>query len=284
MEAPSSTDLLRLPPAPRPARRLELPSGAISYLTLGNKNAARTVIFLHGFGGNLLSWQYNITAFSDAPRVVALDLPGHGGSDLPHTIEDINAIADWIMSALDKLEIEYGHFIGHSLGGWAALTLARRHPERVTALSLLSPAGMGRKLDASLMRKLLAEGDPQAFARAIMWLSSGSSNSLPNFESAMLGQLDIPNARRCLSEIFERVVAPAFDESLPPFDWSDIRAPVQLIWGANDDVLAPPSHLHGLPSALTLVSDAGHMSHLQQPAEINRLLNEFVAKISKSKT
>jgi pyruvate dehydrogenase E2 component (dihydrolipoamide acetyltransferase) len=251
----------------------------VSYLALGNKEAARTVVFIHGFSGNLLSWQYNLTAIAGA-RVIALDLPGHGGSDLPGAIDSVTSIAEWIKTALDALEVKRGHIVAHSLGGWASLELARHYPERVQGLSLLGSAGLTRKLDVPLLRKLLAEDDAQSLTHAVTWLTGGSSIAMPNFESTLVRQLNVPNARRGLQEVLERVIAPAFDERLPPLDWSDLRAPMQWIWGANDKVLLPPDMTRCAPSTLTLIKDAGHLLHLQQPAIVNGLLNEFITGLT----
>ena len=210
---------------------------------------------------------------------MALDLPGHGGSDLPADIDSIEALADWVAIALDALEIKRSVIVGHSLGGWVALALARRHPDRVEGLGLLACAGLNRRLELPRLRMVLDMDDCAAAKQAMMWMAGGSTKNLPNFESKLLQQLEIPGARSCLTKIFEQIIAPACDERLPPFDWSDIKAPTQFIWGANDDVIHPPSATEGLFGKLSIIPDAGHMVHLQQAVATNQSLNEFVATL-----
>src|SRR5438067_696338 len=59
-----------------------LGTNRIHYVTLGNAKVA--VVFVHGWGGNLGFWQFQVPALMDRARLILVDLPGHGKSDKPH--------------------------------------------------------------------------------------------------------------------------------------------------------------------------------------------------------
>ncbi|RMG85516.1 MAG: alpha/beta hydrolase [Bacteroidetes bacterium] len=91
------------------------------------------LIFIHGFCEDSRMWDDFATAFR-APNV-RVDLPGFGGSEVPdvHTIE---YMAEAVGAILDHLRIEKCLVVGHSMGGYVSLELARHHPEKMAGLCL----------------------------------------------------------------------------------------------------------------------------------------------------
>src|SRR6202042_3719688 len=87
-------------------------------------------------------WDPVRPALTDRFEVIAIDLPGHGGSEsLPAPIEPLPAaMALEVAGLLDELDLADPHLVGNSLGGWVALELAHLRP--VSSLTLLSPAGL----------------------------------------------------------------------------------------------------------------------------------------------
>jgi pimeloyl-ACP methyl ester carboxylesterase len=85
-------------------------------------------------------------------RVYAPDLPGFGDSGKPRTADYTPAFFERFVAAfLDALGIERAAVVGNSLGGLIALRLALSDPERVTALGLISSAGLGREVSPALV-------------------------------------------------------------------------------------------------------------------------------------
>src|SRR5690606_28408007 len=83
----------------------------------------------------------NIAALSRGRRVVAFDFPGHGYSTLAEADLEMPDYLAHAVGLLDALEIEVADVSGESLGGWVAILLAARHPERVRRLVLNTPGG-----------------------------------------------------------------------------------------------------------------------------------------------
>ncbi len=135
------------------------------YLGSGRREAAPTLIMLHGRGMNSAYWG----ALLDRPlaagwRIVAIDLP-HAGKSLPgnlhllptRSLEDIRAVVHHLVAG--QLGIARATYLGHSLGGQAAAGYALEHPEHVERLVLYAPAGL------ELIHPMVVDGvrldDPQ---------------------------------------------------------------------------------------------------------------------------
>ena len=102
----------------------------------------RTIVFLHGFGGQALQWRYQLQKFSRENRVIALDLRGHGRSDKPASSYSMEEIQSDLRAALDTLGVtESFILVGHSFGGAIAAEFAFNHPDRLDRLILMATAG-----------------------------------------------------------------------------------------------------------------------------------------------
>lgn len=98
------------------------------------------IVFLAGVSFDATVWKLMTRYFAWREHsVLALDLPGHGRSDGP-PLDSIEAMADWVMAALDALAVKQASLVGHSMGSLIALDAAGRYPDRITALALLGPS------------------------------------------------------------------------------------------------------------------------------------------------
>src|SRR6478672_8114474 len=88
------------------------------------------ILLIHGFGGDLDNWLFNIDALADAGPVHALDLPGHGGSTKAIADPGLEALADAVEQFLDGLALDGVNLVGHSMGGAVAALVALRRPDR----------------------------------------------------------------------------------------------------------------------------------------------------------
>lgn len=91
------------------------------------------VTFLHGAGGNHISWWQQVPVFSQRYRCITLDHRNFGRSTDPEKLGSNRYIED-LEALLDHLEVSRTALVAQSMGGLAALGYAVRHPERVTAL------------------------------------------------------------------------------------------------------------------------------------------------------
>src|SRR5512145_1694858 len=102
---------------------------------------AKTLVFLHGLGGSIESWDNNTTQLSTKYRTVAFDLPGFGLSDKPRRKYTVGFFSSFVLRAVDELNIGLPiNIIGSSLGGQIAANIAVTNPHEVSKLILISPA------------------------------------------------------------------------------------------------------------------------------------------------
>jgi pimeloyl-ACP methyl ester carboxylesterase len=96
------------------------------------------IVLLHGFLENSTMWKNLIPELSKRNKVVAIDLLGHGNSDCLGYIHTMELFAENVAAVLKHLKIRKYSLIGHSLGGYVALALAEKHPEKVKSLCLMN--------------------------------------------------------------------------------------------------------------------------------------------------
>ena len=125
--------------APAP-RMLDAAGSRLRYLELGSGEGA-PVLLLHGFGADLNTWMFNQPVLAEGRRVLALDLPGHGGSRRDVGAGDGAALSQAVEGFLTALDLGPLHLVGHSMGGAIAVLLAARRPDLVRTLTLIAPAG-----------------------------------------------------------------------------------------------------------------------------------------------
>jgi long-chain acyl-CoA synthetase len=150
----------------------------LSAIDVSPERPGRTIVFIHGFGGDAGQWRYQMQKFAMDNRVIALDLRGHGLSDKPSSGYDMHRIQADLESALTQLKVSAPFvLVGHSFGGAIVTEYAIDHPERVEKLILIATAGefklkplfrLGLHLPTALLRiiepftRRWLHGPPQA--------------------------------------------------------------------------------------------------------------------------
>ena len=98
----------------------------------------RTVVLLHGYLENMLVWEDFVPLLYKSVRVVTLDIPGHGISEVKGEVHSMDYLADTLAAALESLGIGHAFIVGHSMGGYIALAFCERHPQMTDGIVLLS--------------------------------------------------------------------------------------------------------------------------------------------------
>lgn len=117
----------------------------MSVVDTGARDAAQTMVFIHGFGGRAAYWENQLEHFQADYRVIALDLRGHGYTDAPNEADgakyDVPELVADMEAALDVLQVPQQFIlVCHSFGGAVSSYFLKHHPERVTALVIISSA------------------------------------------------------------------------------------------------------------------------------------------------
>ena len=120
--------------------QLSEPFGQVACREAGLSHAGKAppVVLIHGVGMQSAAWGPQIEALSETHHVIALDMPGHGGSDRIHSGADLPVFLDWLLVVLDALRVERVSLAGHSMGALIAGGFAVCHPDRVARVALLN--------------------------------------------------------------------------------------------------------------------------------------------------
>ncbi|MCW5773303.1 MAG: alpha/beta hydrolase [Rhodospirillaceae bacterium] len=116
---------------------------------------SRTVLFLHGIGGNRASFAEQMGRIPGW-RTLAWDMPGYGASP-PIAPLSFAALAEAVVAVLDAEGCEAAVLVGHSLGGMIALETAARFPGRVSGLVLFATSSAFGGRDDSFKKEFLAQ-------------------------------------------------------------------------------------------------------------------------------
>lgn len=265
---------------------VQIPSGLLHVVEKGNPEAP-PVIFLHGFPFSHRMWMAQLEALSSTHRAIAYDLRGMGESSLGDGQYTIEGHVDDLVALMDHLAIPRTIVVGLSMGGYITLRALERNPERFTAAVLCNTRSEADSNDARLAR---AASIAAVKSHGSLWFADEFIKKV--FAPASMTR--IPEAVEMIRTIIGRTPPLAIAGSLLALaartDTTAALAAFQLptmILVGEHDTLTPPDaaramHARIPGSTLHIIPNAAHMSPLENPAEVNRLLMEFLAGIRQS--
>jgi 2-succinyl-6-hydroxy-2,4-cyclohexadiene-1-carboxylate synthase len=250
------------------------------------------IALLHGFTGSSHTWEHLAHSLGDDFTLIAVDLLGHGASDAPHDPEPyrISRQVRSLLTVFDTLDLAQLQLLGYSMGGRLALHLALAAPERFTALILESTSpGIAdpaereqRRQDDETVATMIERDGVRHFVDYWERLPLfGSHQRLePRLRSELRRQRlgnSTPGLAHSLRGAGAGACQPIWD-LLPA-----ITAPTLIIAGALDQkYVAIGRRMAGLLpfSELAIVPDSGHMPHLEQSEEFERVISCQVSVLS----
>lgn len=248
------------------ADRIAVDGLALNYVAMGDGD--ETVLFLHGFGGDSGNWLLVQSEVAARCRTIALDLPGHGGSDkaLPGA-GDLAALAAHVGRFLDEIGIEKVHLVGHSFGGAVANRIAAGSDGRVLSLTLVAPLLGGLDLDRSFLHEFVAARRSRDLREVLSRLVADPGN----IGRAMVE--DVLRYKRVdgVAAVLAQLIALAEQEALS--GTPEPGAPALAIWGESDRIIPlPAAGSLGPRTRLEVIRAAGHLPHLEQPGQVARII------------
>jgi pimeloyl-ACP methyl ester carboxylesterase len=250
------------------------------------------LVFIHGLGGSWQNWLLNMPAFADTHRVVALDLPGFGASEMPSDEDDlsIRGFAKVVDGLCTELGIDCPVVVGNSMGGFAGAELAISYPTRVKKLVLVSAAGISTehvrreplvafgRLWAATTSRTAALADPVVRRTRLRRLLMQTVVLHPEKLSVPLTAELVQGAGRPgFVPALAALIGYSFRDRLP-----QIEVPVLVVWG-RQDLLVPVAdaerfeRLIGPNAHRVIFEDTGHLAMLERPGRFNELLAGFIA-------
>jgi pimeloyl-ACP methyl ester carboxylesterase len=252
---------------------LSLPGGGrMTGLQAGQ--GAPDILFVHGWAGHAEFWRPQLTHFMQRYRVVAPNLPGHGGSDAPRAGANIDDFAEDINSVARALAMSRCVLVGHSMGGAVALEAARRLGDRVAGVVMVDAFTM----DWGRLDPALVEGFLDSFRHDLPAAMRGL------IEQGCPGETDtalIDRLAAVMTAIPPAVAVPMLESLLhwnPTPALRTLTAPVHCINGALADRAVMSRYAPFVTEHI--VTGAGHYPQMADPTAFNHLLDAVLEEIT----
>jgi 3-oxoadipate enol-lactonase len=243
--------------------------------------AGDPAILIHGFPFRSTMWAPQFEAVPAGWRFIAPDLRGFGESERGDAALSIDQFADDIVALLDHLAIDQAVICGLSMGGYVALSLATRYPDRVRALVLIATRASADTAEAAearhkLAHEVLAKGSQPVVDSMLPKLISGASRIKQPQLATFVGNMMKTTAPETLAG---SLVAMAARNDYRD-DLSRINASTLVVWGDQDEII-PREEMDLIARMVRgakyeIVTNAGHLPNLEAPDVFNQVLYNFL--------
>ena len=239
-------------------------------------NGKENLVLLHGFMENILIWEDLEDYLSKKFRLIKIDLPGHGRSDIYGEVHTMELMAEKVKDVTDKLKLDKFHLLGHSMGGYTSLAFAEKFPEVLKSLTLFFstyyPDDEEKKEQRRKSFRIITENFKT-------YVGAGIPNLFnPNEKDILEGKIELAKeiafstkpegALACVKGMIERTDKKAVLENLD--------AKILVFAGKHDNAVKTDIMIKNLPDKTNIKSyvlDCGHNGQLEKPEICAAIIN-----------
>ena len=270
-------------------RQVDVVGAKVNYVEMGE---GPPLLFVHGLSGCWQNWLENIPYFARTHRVVALDLPGFGGSPMPPWEISIPAYGRFLRDFCERLGVGRSSLVGNSMGGFIATEVAITEPDRVDDLVLVSAAGItwarARREPAAMIGRVGRAAAPVLLRFHMQGIKRPRLRR--NYFQGVFFDPDGLRREMLWENVVPALQSPGYYDALTTLWGYDIRdrledigGPTLIVRGRNDRVVPVPAAVSyrkriGKNAELVIFDHCGHVPQIERPARFNRLLEEFLAR------
>jgi 3-oxoadipate enol-lactonase len=235
---------------------------------------APAVLFLHGAGGNHLSWWQQVPVFSDEYRCITVDQRGFGRSS-GVSEQGPSTLATDTLALLDHLGVARAALVTQSMGGWAAAGAVLKSADRFWAVVMANTVGNLTNPEIAAMRqRLVAVSPPRP---AVLWHAAlgptfRKSEPVRSFLYASIAGLNSP-LPQAFREAMQRLTTPVER-------YAAASVPTLFLTSDEDGLIWPELsekvHTHVPGSELVRIPGAGHSTYFERPDVWNREVGAFL--------
>ncbi len=243
---------------------------AVNYRLSGK---GKTVVLLHGWADNLHTFDDLSKRLSDNYQVLAVDLPGFGGTQPPKTVWGLDDYCQFLANFFIKLQIKLPYaIIGHSNGG--ALAIRGIASEIISSDKLILLASAGIR-NTNKTKKTATKLVAKTGKAVVFWLPNQQKQKLRKRLYGTIGSdmLVVPQ----LQETFKKTVSQDVQN-----DASKLNIPVLLIFADKDPAIPiEDGRIYNQlikDSTLKVINGSDHFIHHDQQELVESLIMEFLKK------
>lgn len=239
-----------------------------------------TLVLLHGFMQNLDVWTPMVLRYMHEMRVITIDLPGHGLSDCYSDTHTMDFMARCVKAVLEHAGVDQCVVVGHSMGGYVALSFAHQYPYSLRGLGLLHSHALAD--DEAKRRRRLEDCERINRNRSEYIISFVPSLFNPGSQSDLAQEIkDLSD--ECLETGEDGLIAAQRGMARRPHHIGTLErltVPCLFIYGKNDTRIPlevgmsqamVPHH-----SEILILDHVAHMAHLESPEYVKSRIRDFV--------
>jgi pimeloyl-ACP methyl ester carboxylesterase len=273
-------------------KSMQIDGRRVVYCDYGTaRDGSRPVVLVHGLAACWQCWLETIPRLAaEGRRVIALDLPGFGESEMPRDDISIEGYGRTVESLCDTLDLGQVVVVGNSMGGFTAAEMAIQYPDRVERLVLEAAAGIStndvQREPAKVVARVVAGMCTRAAARSrivatrprLRWLALQTVIRHPSRVPAdLVYELVSHTGRDGFRPALDAIVSYDFRDRL-----AQIQCPTLVVWGC-EDMLVPrrdaDEYARVIPEARKVMfEDTGHSPMMERPGTFNDCLVDFLSE------
>ncbi len=253
------------------------------------------LILLHGTGGHAEAYARNLEAHAEHFHVYAIDMIGHGYTDMPDVDYGPQTYVDFLRDFADAISAERVSVSGESLGAQVAAWFAIQHPDRVRKIvmntgMLLPPDELGRQdlLEfVELTKKATGLPTRETIRERLRWLVHEDHSLTDELVEARFQIYTQPGRAETIGKIGKASLATLMDETVAR-EWThkgllaQIRCPVLVLWTRYNPGQRVPLAEEGaahIPNAeLVILEHSAHWPQWEEPERFNEVHLAFLRK------
>jgi pimeloyl-ACP methyl ester carboxylesterase len=241
------------------------------------------VVLLHGFPHNRELWAAQRDTLAAYCRVITPDLRGCGASDVrgPYTMDQY---ADDVAALLGRLGVHQAVVGGLSMGGYVTFALWRRHRTRVRAMLLADTRSAADTEEGRVKRRALIDlarrrgAGAVADAQVLGSLGATTRTTHPDIVRHVRDMMATAAVEGIVGALEAMSVRPDSTETLRTID-----VPTLILVG-EEDIITPVKEARTMHASLTgstlcVITQAGHLSNVEQPGQFNAAVTRFVTAL-----
>ena len=233
------------------------------------------VVLLHGYPLDHTIWKPVVNGLKEQARLIVPDLRGHGASFVPEGDWSIRDMAEDVRLLLDRLEVERAVIVGHSMGGYVALSFAHAYPQRLAGLGLVASQAAADTTERRQARYIQIEEARRRGVRAVTDAMATKLTARP----ALAEALKLLMAKMSLQGLMSSLKAMAERPDATPW-LGDLDVPAVVIAGLADSIIPierGQTMAQLLPRGwLVQIENAGHMQMLEASEEVCEALRQLL--------
>lgn len=242
------------------------------------------VVLLHGYLESLDVWDGFTESLTPRLRVITLDLPGHGVSEVKGEVHSMEFLADVVRGVLDELGVSKCTIAGHSMGGYAALAFLRKYPEMLDGFILFhsspNPDSPEKKELRRRETEVVLSGKKDLLASTVaMGFAAQNRVRFADEIADLAEQVSLTEDAGIVALLSGMSERPDSNDML-----RESKVPQMFILGRHDEYITQPvaeDMVARHPQAGVLwLEDSGHMGFIEEPKESAEAIIRFCERVS----